>query len=147
MAAVYGTLSKFNPQTQSWEDYTEVMGHYFTANEIKEDKKKQAIFLASVGDKIYALIKSLCQPGSPGDKKFDELVALVQEHFTPKPSEIVQRYKFYTRTRQAGETVHQFVAALRNLSKHCNFGSTLNIMMRDRLVVGMDDEKIQRKLL
>ena len=129
MAAVYGTLSKFNPQTQSWEDYTEVMGHYFTANEIKEDKKNQAIFLASVGDKIYALIKSLCQPGSPGDKKFDELVALVQEHFTPKPSEIVQRYKFYTRTRQAGETVHQFVAALRNLSKHCNFGSTLNIMM------------------
>ena len=89
----------------------------------------------------------MCQPGSPGDKKFDELVALVQEHFTPKPSEIVQRYKFYTRTRQAGETVHQFVAALRNLSKHCNFGSTLNIMMRDRLVVGMDDEKIQRKLL
>ena len=40
-----------------------------------------------MGDKIYALIKSLCQPGSPGDKKFGELVELVQEHFTPKQSE------------------------------------------------------------
>ena len=60
---------------------------------------------------------------------------------------IVQRYKLYTRTRQAGETVHQFVVALRNLSKHCNFGTTLNTMMRDRLVVAMIDEKIQRKLL
>ena len=144
---MYGTLSKYNPHMQFWENYAEVMGHYFAANDIKEDKKKHAIFLASVGDKIYALIKSLCQPGSPGDKKFGELVELVQEHFTPKPSEIVQRYKFYTCTRQAGETVHQFVTALRNLSKHCNFGTTLNTMMRDRLVVGMNDEKIQRKLL
>ena len=72
---------------------------------------------------------------------------LVQEHFTPKPPEIMQRYKFYTRTGQAGETVHQFVAALRNLSKHCNFRTTLNTKMRDRLVVEMNDEKIQRKLL
>ena len=135
MAAVYETLAKFNSQMQSWEDYAEVMGYYFAANEIEDDQKNKAVLLASVGDKTYALIKSLCLPGFPTDKKFDELVALVQEHFAPKPSEIVQRYKFYTRSRQTGETVHQFVAALRNISKDCNFGTTLNTMMRDRLVV------------
>ena len=115
------------------------MGHYFAANDITDDKKKQAILLTSVGNKTYALIKSLCKPDFPRDKKFDELVALVQEHFTPKPSEIVLRYKFYTRARQTGDKVHQFVATLKNLCKDCNFGTTLNTMMRDRLVVGMND--------
>ena len=52
MAAVYGNLSKYDLATQSWEDYTEVMGHYFEANSITEKKKKRAILLSSVGDKI-----------------------------------------------------------------------------------------------
>ena len=50
MVAVYGTLSRFNP------DYTEVV--ISRKNDITDDKKKQAILLASVEDKTYALIKS-----------------------------------------------------------------------------------------
>ena len=39
------------------------------------------------------------------------------------------------------------MAALRKLSEHCNFGETLPEMLRDRLVCGISDEKIQRRLL
>lgn len=39
------------------------------------------------------------------------------------------------------------VAELRNLSKHCNFGATLEVMIRDRLVCEIMDDKIQRHLL
>lgn len=147
MAAVYGCLNKFDPRTQTWEDYIEVMGHYFRANDITEGEKKRAILLATVGEKTYALIKSLCHPMSPAEKSFKELVKLVQDHRTPKPSEIVQRYKFHTRMRKEGETVQEYVAELRSLSKYCNFGDTLNTMLRDKLVVGVNDDQIQKKLL
>ena len=40
-----------------------------------------------------------------------------------------------------------FVAALRNLAEHCEYKDTLETMLRDRIVCGIRDEKIQRRLL
>ena len=40
-----------------------------------------------------------------------------------------------------------FVAELRALAQTCNFGDTLEVMLRDRLVCGMDEDFIQRRLL
>ena len=40
-----------------------------------------------------------------------------------------------------------YVAELRHLSEHCEFGTTLNQMLRDRLVCGAEEPKIQRRLL
>ena len=39
------------------------------------------------------------------------------------------------------------MAALRQLSEHCAFGDTLGDVLRDRLVCGVKDERIQRRLL
>lgn len=40
-----------------------------------------------------------------------------------------------------------FVAELRQLSEHCEFGAVLEDMLRDRLVCGINDDGIQRRLL
>ena len=40
-----------------------------------------------------------------------------------------------------------FVAALRNLAEHCEYKDTLEMMLRDRIVCRIRDEKIQRRLL
>ena len=39
------------------------------------------------------------------------------------------------------------MAELRKLTEHCNFGETLPEMLRDRLVCGINNKKIQRRLL
>ena len=71
----------------------------------------------------------------------------MKQHHSPIPSEIVQRYKFHTRSRKTGESVATFVAELRALAEFCNFGTTLEDMLRDRLVCGINDEHTQRRLL
>jgi len=40
-----------------------------------------------------------------------------------------------------------YVAELHKLTEHCNFGETLPEMLRDRLVCGINNKKIQRRLL
>ena len=40
-----------------------------------------------------------------------------------------------------------FVAELRQLSEHCEFGTTLKDMIRDRLVCGVANSSIQRRQL
>ena len=58
----------------------------------------------------------------------------------------VQRFNFNSRSQKDGETVAQFVAELRRLSEHCAFQDKLDDMLRDRLVCGIKDSRVQRRL-
>ena len=59
----------------------------------------------------------------------------------------MQRFKFNCRARAKEESIPAYVAALRQLSEFCEYGNTLQHMLRDRLVCGVNDEKMQRRLL
>ena len=152
MAAVFWKIDSFEEGKETWEHYCERLGHYFIANGIGDTEeadlsKRRSILLSVCGSKIYKLMSDLLAPNKPGTKTFAELVKLVQDHYAPKPSEIVQRYKFHNRFRSPGESVASYVAELRHLTEHCNFGQTMEVMIRDRLVCGIMDDKIQRRLL
>ena len=92
-------------------------------------------------------MKSLVAPAKPGEKEYNQLVQELTQHFDPAPSEIVRRYRFNTRVRRKGESVAAYVSELRGLAQFCNYGDSLQTMLRDRLVCGINDESIQRRLL
>ncbi|XP_033993597.1 uncharacterized protein K02A2.6-like [Trematomus bernacchii] len=92
-------------------------------------------------------MKNLLSPDKPKDKTYTQLVELLKNHFDPKPSEIVQRYKFDSRNREPNESVMEYVAELRRLAQDCNYGNTLQQRLRDRIVCGISEDRIQRRLL
>ena len=110
--ATHGKIGEFSSQREDWLGYSERLEEYFIANDIESSDKKKAILLSVVGAETYQLIRSLVAPAKPKEKTFDELVKLVQEHHQPILSAIVQRYKFNSRTQQAGESIAIFVAEL-----------------------------------
>ena len=89
----HGKLTDFDPSVESWTTYAERLLHYLAANETPAAKQK-SILLTAMGAKTYSLTKSLCQPSSIDSKSYDDIVNLLKNHFCPKPSEIVQRFKF-----------------------------------------------------
>ena len=143
-------IREFDPEKEDWRDYIEQVEQYFVAHDLNGDAKeptKRALFLSGVGSTTYVTLKSLLAPAKPADKTFDEIVSTLTKHYSPPPSEVVQSYRFFTRVRQPGETVSAFVAALRRLAKDCNFGDTMERILRDKLVFSINDEVIQKKLL
>ena len=61
---------------------------------------------------------------------------------------MAERFHFYRRDQSAGETISEYIAELRRLSTHCEFqDGRLEEALRDRLVCGLRNEAIQRKLL
>ena len=54
--------------------------------------------------------------------------------------------KFNRRAQEEGETVDEVVTALNKLAEHCNYGTLVEEMIRDRLVVGLRDAKLSEKL-
>lgn len=148
LMARHGSIGEFNAESEDWVSYTERLIQYFVANSIPEDgDTRRAILLSSCGVSTYQLIRNLVAPGKPTDKSFTEIVALVKDHHQPRPSTIVQRFNFHTRTQKPGESISVFVAQLRKLSEFCDFKDTLEDMLRDRLVCGCKDKRLQCKLL
>ena len=147
MASIIGTVGEFQSREDTWDNYVARVNQFFVANDITDDNKKKAILLTSVGARTYKLICSLTQPVEPATKTFAEIVTVVKEHQSPKPSMIVQRFKFNSRVRKADESVRNYVAELRKLSEHCEYNDQLEDMLRDRLVCGIGNVQIQTKLL
>ena len=86
-------------------------------------------------------------PEKPTTKTFVQLVKLVQDHHQPAPSVTVRRLAFHSRIRKDGESFADFIAHLRQISEHCEFGNTLNDMLRDRIICGCNSDHLQRQLL
>eukprot|EP00731_Ephydatia_muelleri_P033808 Em0038g27a len=149
MATFLGTLGPFDPDSEDWTCYCERLEQFVGVNGIENADKKRAVLLSSCGSAVYQVIRNLVAPEKPADKSFSdrELVKLVRDHYCPPPSVTVQRYNFNSRTQKEGETVSQFVAELRRLSEHCDFKATLDDMLRDRIVCGVRNSSVQRRLL
>ena len=145
--AVHGALAAFKPQEEDWSEYTERLTFYFAANRITTDAKKRAVLLSCCGPATFRLLRSLVLPVSLDEISFENLVKKMKEHREPQPSVIVRRFKFNTRKQQAGETVAEYVAALRKAAEFCDYGDSLSEMLRDRLVCGITDTSVQKRLL
>ena len=93
---------------------------------MEDGSMKRAIPLSVRGAATYKLIRSLTAPQKPTNYSYEDLKQMVKTHYNPKPSVIVQRFKFNTQVRQVGESIAKFVAELRQLSEFCDFRETLS---------------------
>ena len=156
--ATFGTLNEFSGIDSDWSSYNERCTFYFIANKITDDDIKRAVFLSIVGDKTYQLIRGLLAPKELSDVKYDDIIRTMTNHYNPKKSAIVERFKFNKCNRKPSQAISAYVAELKELSRTCAFGITadgvtltsqliLDENLRDRFVCGLEDAIIQRRLL
>ncbi len=145
--ATFGRIEEFKPEAESIASYLERIDLYFLANDVAE-VKQVPVFLSVVGGKSYELLRNLCALTKPKDKHYQELKDLLKGHFKPKPLVIAERYHFHRRDQAEGESIAEYVAKLRRLSRTCEFGAEyLSEALRDRLVCGIRNGSVQKRLL
>ena len=91
-------LPAFDPQMDDWPTYAERLKHYFIANDVLDPAKKQSILLTVCGASAFKLLSSLTNRAL-NTTSYENLVHLLKDHYDPKPSAIVQRYRCNTRSR------------------------------------------------
>lgn len=127
--------------------FAEQLSYYFVANGIDDADKKGAILLSACRASTYKLLKMLVAPAELTTKSFAELVQLAKEHYTPKPSVIMCRFKFNSAFREEGESISAFVTRLRDLATSCEYGESATELIHDQLVCGVKDDVLQCTLL
>ena len=141
MTQTFEKLKAFEPEVDNISTYLERVQLHFEANKVADDKKV-SVLLTVIGSRNYGLIRSLAK-----DKTLKQLVAVLKDHFQPKPMVIAECYRFHQRTQGSTESVQGFIADLRHLAITCDFGAFLDRALRDQFVFGLHSEQIRKTLL
>ena len=86
--------------------------------------------------------------GAAADKKKElkNVIKMFDTHFEPVKNVIFERVKFNS-MRQGNLTLHQFITGLQTQAKSCDYGVMRDELVRDRIVVGVADEKLREYLI
>ncbi len=103
--ATFGNIGDFFEKKETWQMYTDRLGEYFTANNITDATRKQAILNSVIGSQTYKLISDLLAPKKPNEATYQELVDKIEKHFKPTKSSIIARFQFNGRYWRSGESI------------------------------------------
>lgn len=137
----------FDEAQDKWDIYLTRIEAYFEGNGITTQDKKRALLVAALATKTISVLAGSCAPRKVNELSYEEAVSLLNQHYAPKQNEIAASYKFFSRSQADGETLQEYVVELRKLANECNFGTSLQRMLRDRTVCGIRDRTVQRTLL
>ena len=80
-------------------------------------------------------------------RKIQPVLDKFTDHFEPRRSEVFERFKFLRRHQTPGETLDSWLIDLRGLIKTCNYGTSVDSVLRDQIVLGVADPLVREKLL
>lgn len=145
--SLHNLIGPFDAASEDWASYVERLQHYFTAQGLESEEKRCATLLAACGPATYSRLRSLAAPRKLSEFNYIQLTELAATYFHPTQTVAIVRYKFNSRNRQPNESVADYVTELRRLAESCKYNDVLDEMLRDRLVCGINDQRIQRRLL
>ncbi|KAK2575241.1 hypothetical protein KPH14_012756 [Odynerus spinipes] len=135
-----GSLAEFKIG-EDWNLYQKHLNQYFVANSVPQERKV-AVLITMMGPEAYKILKDLCGPLPPSDRRYEELCAILDKQFSPSISVHRERRKFYGLKQGNGETISQWFARIKSEASNCKFGAQLENIIRDKFIAGLKEGKI-----
>lgn len=141
--ALTGNIAKtWKNWRQTWEAYQVITG----LSE-RPQKYRVATFITCIGPEAMEIHNGLPFQSEEEKQNIEKVIELWNSYCIGKTNTIYERYKFNNRFQEATETVDTYSAAIRTLADTCEFGALKEELIRDRIVCGISDKPLQRKLL
>ncbi|KAG8139120.1 hypothetical protein E2320_001892, partial [Naja naja] len=124
----------FDPKKHDWVSYMGKFRMFLEANSLQDttEQRKRALFLGYCGNRLYKTARTLAAPKDVETMEWKELQKMLEERYAPAASE-----------QKPGETINDYLTNLRDIAAGCKFE---NVEIALRIVVGMRDLRLQRKL-
>ena len=125
---------------QQWQDY-----EVATGLDQKSQSSRLATFRSVMGKECLQIFLNL----NFGTEVLTITSALkaLENYFLPKRNVVYEKYVFNSCIQVPEETVDCYVNRLRKLAASCQFGALAEEMIRDRLVIGIQDKGTKARLL
>ncbi|XP_017767709.1 PREDICTED: uncharacterized protein LOC108556220 [Eufriesea mexicana] len=84
---------------------------------------------------------------SPNERNnVDILLQKFDEYFLFLKNEVIERYNFFTARKNKKQSIDNYIKYLRNKAKTCNFGNMTDSLIRDKIILEIQDKHLQQKL-
>lgn len=143
--ALYGTIDPYIPGT-SFSNYIEHIEYFFSSNNVPDERKKD-LFMTFAGMPTFEELKLLYPSTDLKTLTYSEITKKLKERFDKVDNELVSRYKFRCRKQGPSESNENFILAVKLLAESCDFGEFRDTAIRDQLLFGLSDRKLQKRLL
>ncbi len=124
---------------QQWENYAIV-----AQLDDRPEKFRVAMFLHAVGPEGLKAYNTMTFEGEP---TLQNIILNFNQLAVGTLNETYERYMFNRRNQEPEESIAQYITTLRALSRTCNFGDLHDSLLRDRIVLGVNDANSRKKLL
>ena len=132
----------------NWEFFRQQYEDYEIATGL--DKKEQKIRLATLhsvmGRECMQIFMNL-KLTDDEQRDVNTCMEALQAHFKPKRNVVYERYVFNLCSQNSDESIDEFLNRIRKLSSSCEFGTLTEELIRDKLVLGIQDETTKLRLL
>ena len=134
---------------KEWKQWRQVWDAYEEVTELrnKTSRLRVATFITCIGKDALEVHNGL--PFQSDEEKADinKVLELWANHCIGKTNIIYERYKFNNRSQEQAESIDTYITTLRALAETCEFGTLKDDLIRDRIVCGVRENGIRRKLL
>jgi hypothetical protein len=137
--------SNLEEEWRFWEQKFDLFLMATSATE-KSETTQIAMFLHAIGDDALKVFNTFALTADER-KKLSVIKQKFKDYCTPRKNVIYERYLFGKLTQAAGESIDAFVTTLRLRAKSCAFGDQEESLIRDRVVIGCSDFRVQERLL
>lgn len=140
------TIDSFDREKTKWARWVKRLEGAFRMFDVPDNRKKDYL-LHYMGASTYDLLCDHITPAEPEQKTYQDLVDTMGAFFDPEPLEMVEVWKFRSRTQKEGETIMEFITELQRSAKFCKFAGYLEKELRNQLVFGMRSKRIRSRLI
>lgn len=142
------TLKLEGSLSENWRCFKRDFEIFLTAAELngKSDVVKINLFLNAAGPDAVEMYESL-HLTEVQKASYTETVAAFERFCNQRKNTVYERFLFYQRKQKEIEPFDTFFTDITRLSRSCEFGETQEERVRDQIVMGVNDTKLQARLL
>ncbi|GAB0091061.1 hypothetical protein DMENIID0001_058580 [Sergentomyia squamirostris] len=141
----------FNPSKGKWINWLKRLEMTFDLFHVTDEENRKKMLLCHMGMEAFEVLVEAVAPATPEKMSYAELVSCLTRNYRQKsPEDLQYCWRFWQRHQLPTENVQNFMEALRELIKYCDFEcesceSGCRIL-RNQFVCGLRDGNIRESL-
>ncbi|XP_033213671.1 uncharacterized protein LOC117170748 [Belonocnema kinseyi] len=142
-----GTMIELFKKGNNWNAFEKQLGAFIALNNV-EDSKKSALLITRLSSAVSEELLSVCENVDPLTLDYAALISKLSTLYEPKGNEHLSRFTFRDRKQKEGESIKDYMVALRGLVTKCKFGTNeTKGQLKDQLISGVKSKTIRYELL
>ena len=140
---------KSSNKNVEWKMFKQLWMNYEIAVGLSEQdsKKRVATLLTIIGKEAVNIFNTFKWNSEEEKENITKVIEKFDEYCIPRKNLTYERYVFNTRKQNDTENIDDYVTSLKLLASNCEYGAIEESLIKDMLVLGVNDKKLRENML